>query len=239
MKKNPSRLFSSAQLARLRGEYARISSVDPTQPTYKKLQKQLDSMTQDQLKQLAGARIKFISKLALNRIVRSNPGGAKFKVGDKVKVGRKIGEIAHIQLSHDPSYPNAYRVTDLSAKDPYKQTRLEGGNYISERRIKLLRNPSRRVHASAQAHKLFESFTGHELTHAKKIDVPDMPKEVVKIGTIDGVLYTTVRDGVTERYIHEFKRKARPTFAVSPDGRQLFMLGGAYNFTERGIVDKR
>jgi hypothetical protein len=91
----------------------------------------------------------------------------------------------------------------------------------------------------AQARKLFEDFTGHELTHAKRLPAPKLPRLAVKIGTVDGILYTTVRDGKTERYIHEFKRKARPTFAVSPDGRQLFMLGGAYNFTERGIVDKR
>jgi ribosome modulation factor len=90
-----------------------------------------------------------------------------------------------------------------------------------------------------QARKLFKDFSGHDLTHGRKIKAPAMPKVLIQIGTIDGVLYTTVRDGKTERYIHEFKRSARPTFAVSPDGKQLFMLGGAYNFTERGIVDKR
>lgn len=65
--------------------------------------------------------------------------------------------------------------------------------------------------------------------------VPDVG---LKIGHLDGVLYTTVRDGKTEKYIHKFKRSSRPLLAVSFDGKNLIMLGGAYQFTERGIVDK-
>jgi len=63
---------------------------------------------------------------------------------------------------------------------------------------------------------------------------------VFRVGTVDGVLYTTVRDGRTEKYIHEFRKKSRPhlaVLAVSHDGKQLFILGGGYTFTERGIVD--
>jgi len=67
-----------------------------------------------------------------------------------------------------------------------------------------------------------------------KMPIPDV---ALKIGQCDGVLYTTVRDGKTERYIHKFKKSSRPLLAVSFDGRQLIMLGGAYQFTDRGIVD--
>jgi hypothetical protein len=59
-----------------------------------------------------------------------------------------------------------------------------------------------------------------------------------KIGDCDGILYTTVRDGVTESYIHKFKKKSRPVLASSFDGKQLLILAGGYEFTERGIVDK-
>jgi len=58
-----------------------------------------------------------------------------------------------------------------------------------------------------------------------------------KIGECDGLLYTTVRDGVKESYIHKFKKKSRPLLVSSHDGKQLFLLGGRYDFTERGIVD--
>ena len=53
-----------------------------------------------------------------------------------------------------------------------------------------------------------------------------------------GVLYTTVRDGKEEKYIHQFKAKDKPLLCVTPDGTQILLVGGAYDFTERGIVDR-
>ena len=67
--------------------------------------------------------------------------------------------------------------------------------------------------------------------------VPPLPKVAAVIGECDGVLYTTVRDGVKERYIHEFRKGDKPLLCVSPDGRQILLVGGAYRFTEAGIVD--
>lgn len=84
---------------------------------------------------------------------------------------------------------------------------------------------------------LYERFSGHEAEAIGLVDVPELPEVGVAIGDVDGILYTTVRDGKVERYIHQFKSKDRPLFVVSPDGKQLFMIGGGYDFTERGIVD--
>lgn len=88
-----------------------------------------------------------------------------------------------------------------------------------------------------QAADLYERFSGHEAEVAGRIEVPDLPRVAVAIGEVDGLLYTTVRDGVVERYIHQFKKRDRPLFVVAPDGRQLYLVGGGYDFTERGIVD--
>jgi hypothetical protein len=88
-----------------------------------------------------------------------------------------------------------------------------------------------------QAASLYTKFTGHENVDVVKAKIPDLPKEAVEVGFCDGILYTTVRDGVTEKYIHKFKKSARPLFCVSPDGKQLLLLGGAFTFGERGIVD--
>lgn len=85
---------------------------------------------------------------------------------------------------------------------------------------------------------LYERFTGHKAEGVGTIPLPRMPRVGVLIGDIDGVLYTTVRDGKTEKYIHQFHRDDKPAFVVSPDGKQLFLIGGAYDFTERGIVDR-
>jgi len=83
---------------------------------------------------------------------------------------------------------------------------------------------------------LFKEFTGMEPDFVDKVKVP--PVDVgLKIGKCDGILYTTVRDGVTEKYIHEFKKTSRPVLVSSFDGKQLLLLGGKFDFTERGIVD--
>lgn len=88
------------------------------------------------------------------------------------------------------------------------------------------------------AAKLYTDFTGHDDPRISKIKVEKRSKVMLLIGDVDGILYTTVRDGLTEKYIHKFKRQSRPQLLASPDGKQLYLLGGAYDFTERGIVDK-
>lgn len=99
---------------------------------------------------------------------------------------------------------------------------------------------SRPLPKSAQIRKamdLYERFSGHEAEEAGRVTVPPMPKVGVAIGTVDGILYTTVRDNKTEKYIHKFAKRDAPLFVVSPDGKSLHMIGGRYKFTERGIVD--
>lgn len=87
-----------------------------------------------------------------------------------------------------------------------------------------------------EAVKLFEDFTGEnpENIEIRKIEIPEIGLE---IGTLDGLMYTAIRDGVEEKYIHEFKKNSRPLLAVSYDGKQLIVIGGSYQFTEKGIED--
>jgi len=89
-----------------------------------------------------------------------------------------------------------------------------------------------------KAANLYERFSGHEAEAVGKIKVKPIPPVGVAIGDVDGILYTTVRDGVEEKYIHKFKPKDKPLFVVSPDGACIFFIGGRYDFTERGIVDR-
>ena len=85
---------------------------------------------------------------------------------------------------------------------------------------------------------LYERFTGHDPVSLGKVTVPDIPKSLACIGVCDGILYSTVRDGRLEKYIHKFKASDAPLFCVSPDGTQIVFVGGEYDFTERGIVDR-
>lgn len=96
--------------------------------------------------------------------------------------------------------------------------------------------PSTKVQAR-EAAKLFEEFTGHKARFVDVVEVPEY-KHFLKVGSVDGILYTTRRDGKTEHYIHEFRASSRPLLAVSFDGEEIKFVGGRYRFTERGIVDQ-
>lgn len=91
--------------------------------------------------------------------------------------------------------------------------------------------------AVRKAAALYTDFTGHTDPQLTKVSVPQIPKAVVAIGQIDGIMYSTVRDGVAEKYIHRFRKNSRPLLTAAPDGKQLYVIGGSYNFTDRGIED--
>lgn len=150
---------------------------------------------------------------------------------------------ANIEMMTAEGYPHKQAIAialDHARKNYF--SRYPGGAlplYLTPKSGKRMQNPvplSKRAQVEKAAN-LFEQFTGHDAEHTETIEKPKMPDAVLVVGEIDGIMYSTVRDGVHEKYVHQFKKSSRPLFAVSPDGKQLFMLGGAYTFTERGIVD--
>ena len=88
-----------------------------------------------------------------------------------------------------------------------------------------------------KASSLYTRFTGHDVDSVDRVSVKPLPKVAVCVGELDGLLYTTVRDGQVEKYIHKFRAADRPLLCVSPDGLQILVGGGRYRFTELGIVD--
>ena len=65
-----SRLFTAAQLETLRTEYTKIESIDPAAPAAGWMMAYLDKLDTDRLAQLARAKIKWISPLAVNQCNR-------------------------------------------------------------------------------------------------------------------------------------------------------------------------
>ena len=91
--------------------------------------------------------------------------------------------------------------------------------------------------STQKAAALYEQFTGHKAGHVQKIDLPDYPEALTVIGPCVAIAYECVRDGEKAQYQHEFKKKAAPLLCSSPDGRQLFLIGGAFKFRDTGIND--
>lgn len=83
----------------------------------------------------------------------------------------------------------------------------------------------------------YESFTGNKAEYIDQLNIP--PTDIAfKIGKCDGIMYSTNRDGKNEKYIHKFKMKSRPTLISNFDGSHVAIIGGDYDFTDRGIVDR-
>lgn len=70
-KKSIKESFSPAQIDKLKAEYSTISTIDPSSAPYKKLVAMLDKLDTKTLETLAGAKIKFVSGLAQNRVNRA------------------------------------------------------------------------------------------------------------------------------------------------------------------------
>ena len=64
--------FSPAMLKKLKKAYSTLNRVDPTSPAGKKMPALLDKMDKDQLIQIVKADIKFLSLLAVNRLIRDH-----------------------------------------------------------------------------------------------------------------------------------------------------------------------
>lgn len=104
-----------------------------------------------------------------------------------------------------------------------------------------LKNPVKKHGTEKQARvvkamQLFQRFRLEEPKFVDEIKM-DFHDVLMKIGTVNAIEYDTRRNGKTEFYRHEFTGKSRPDLASSWDGKQIYVLGGHYNFTDEGIVD--
>lgn len=64
-----------------------------------------------------------------------------------------------------------------------------------------------------------------------------VPRAAMVVGELEYVGYRMSEGGKAERYMHRFRRGARPLLIASDDGKQLLIVGGQFTFSGRGIVD--
>lgn len=84
--------------------------------------------------------------------------------------------------------------------------------------------------------KLFEDFREAPAKRAKSVEIK-LPKAVMVMGYLEAVEYGTTMGGKAKRFRHKFARGSRPMLCAAPGKNQLFIIGGRYHVTERGIVD--
>lgn len=167
-----------------------------------------------------------------------SPAEAQRRISFCLRMGGLREKLASPATARDPDAPVNRALAAWDCDDP---------SGLPARAVsKGIRNPvppsskagrSRKTATEAQAAAdLYERFTGHGVSEAQRVRVT-IPAAGLVVGRCDGVLYTTIREGKTEAYIHKFRAKDAPTLVASGDGRQLILVGGRYRFTELGIVD--
>lgn len=87
-----------------------------------------------------------------------------------------------------------------------------------------------------QARALYESF--HCFPSRRVVRRPctrEIPPVLVGLGELCGLIYRSDRgqSGQPRKFVHFFDQP--PQLACDPDGRQLFVVGGSYQVTRRGL----
>ena len=120
--------FTSQQIAKMRDEYGKISTIDPSGPEYKQLIAMLDKMHIDNLKSLAGAKIKFVSGLAQNRVNRANkqPQGADFAAQRRKERLASNGRMDEESINEKSAYEIYHKDYSSAVQTAIKQAEKRG-----------------------------------------------------------------------------------------------------------------
>jgi hypothetical protein len=65
-----------------------------------------------------------------------------------------------------------------------------------------------------------------------------MPRMLMQVGPAHSIEYFTTHRGRPKLYRHTFAHGAAPVLCATGDGRHVYLLGGHYDFTRDGIVDR-
>lgn len=86
------------------------------------------------------------------------------------------------------------------------------------------------------AFRLHEQFREETPKRAKRVTL-HVPKALMVMGAVEYIGYRTTHGKKVVRYQHTFAPASRPTLGAGPKRNQLFLIGGRYHVTDRGIVD--
>jgi hypothetical protein len=87
-----------------------------------------------------------------------------------------------------------------------------------------------------QARSLFRSFHSFPPFGLRRSRCRRSPKLMVEVGQLKGLIYSSDRGqcGKPRTFVHFLETPA--TLASNPEGTQLYILGGRYRVTRKGIV---
>lgn len=102
-----------------------------------------------------------------------------------------------------------------------------------------MRSVSKRVFQSREfrgAFRLAKEFREKTPTRVRRVSI-NVPKTLMVMGHVEFIGYRTTHGNELVLYKHDFAPGSRPQLAAGPKRNQLFLIGGRYRVTDRGIVD--
>lgn len=83
---------------------------------------------------------------------------------------------------------------------------------------------------------LYRAFRESEPKRARRVHMR-LPKAVARVGTVEFIGYMTTHHGRVTLYVHDFAPGSRPALYAGTHRNQLYMFGGRFKVTGRGITD--
>lgn len=87
-----------------------------------------------------------------------------------------------------------------------------------------------------KAVRLYRAFREAEPRRAQHYRLK-LPKALARMGPCEFIGYMTTHRGKVKLYWHQFEVGSRPILYAGPRRQQLFLIGGRYGVTGRGITD--
>lgn len=87
-----------------------------------------------------------------------------------------------------------------------------------------------------RAARLYRAFREAKPKRARRVHV-SLPKAVAKIGTAEFIGYWTTHRGKPAIYVHFWAPGSRPQLFANTGRGQLYLFGGRFTVTGRGITD--
>ena len=87
-----------------------------------------------------------------------------------------------------------------------------------------------------RAIRLYRAFREANPARVRRVSV-DLPKAVARVGLVEFIGYMTTHKGKVHLYVHDFAPGSRPSIYAGTRRNQLYLFGGRFKVTARGITD--
>lgn len=202
--------INAKQLETLRKEYGKIDKVNPTGPAYKKMKAMIKSMSVDQLKGLAYAKIKWLSQFAASELRLTH--NIKLKASEYMSEDTEVEQVNELDKSTLQSYrqkasADAGHERDYAAHND-RQAKSASGflKNVRQRSAERARAKAKQREAGVS---LATKKLGEGVEHLEEMAMPRSDFDKLKKGDEITITYdSSIRKGTTTTFVVKGKSRS-------------------------------